>query len=705
MISAQMKRFRLALGLLAAGSALAPAAAGAQGQPYGVYREDPGSALNRHLRTLADQPRNLSALMGAGKAALQLGDAQAALTFFARAEEIAPTDGRVKAGMGSAFVQMEQAQAALKFFQDAASLGVPEAEFSGDRGLAHDLTGNSRQAQLDYAAALRREDSDEVRRRLALSLAITGQRDQALAAIDAQLRRQDRIAWRTRAFILALTGDAAEATRTAQSVMPTLAGQMQPFFARLPALTPAQRAMAVHFGHFPEHGLELPVPTQQYASAAPAQAAAGTQARQSAAPRRSAAPQGTSTEPRRRPGGDEQRATRQPAQQTASRGATQPTAQRQAERPSGMLAERWGMTGRGPAGRPRQAEQRSPTALGQAQTQRPAAAVPVQPRQSQPSATETRAPVQTPVQAPSVAVAQAPVQGPPASPPSAPPVERETQTPAASQPLSNIVASAIEAQAPPPAEQAPAATAEAPPAAAPVASPIADAELPASTPALAVTQTAPAPAPAPASPEPAPAAAVPGPAMAFENIAAAIAALPAEPAPVPAQTRPLELAQVRERPRASTPPPAPKPAAPKPADKKEEPSKKAAAKDEPAKKAAAKDEPAKKAAAKDEPAKKSAPKEDPAKKEPSRHWVQIAGGANKAGLPREYEKLQEKAPKLLGGRAPWTTPLRFTNRLLVGPFKSEKEAQAFVNELNKLDFTAFTWTSPAGQEIEKLPLK
>ena len=48
----------------------------------------------------------------------------------------------------------------------------------------------------------------EVERRLALSLAISGQREAALRVIDGQLRRHDRAAWRTQAFVLALTGDA-----------------------------------------------------------------------------------------------------------------------------------------------------------------------------------------------------------------------------------------------------------------------------------------------------------------------------------------------------------------------------------------------------------------------------------------------------------------------------------------------------------------
>ena len=78
------------------------------------------------------------------------------------------------------------------------------------------------------------------------------------------------------------------------------------------------------------------------------------------------------------------------------------------------------------------------------------------------------------------------------------------------------------------------------------------------------------------------------------------------------------------------------------------------------------------------------------------------GGANRAGLPRELARLRELAPDQLGRRTAYTTPLRATNRLLVGPFTSEREAQEFVNQLARHSVTAFAWTSEAGQEIERL---
>jgi tetratricopeptide (TPR) repeat protein len=86
-------------------------------------------ALARYLRVITASPRNLDALTGAGRAALQVGDAQAAIGFFARAEQISPKNGRVKAGLGSALVLLHQEQAALRYFDDATQLGVPEGGY------------------------------------------------------------------------------------------------------------------------------------------------------------------------------------------------------------------------------------------------------------------------------------------------------------------------------------------------------------------------------------------------------------------------------------------------------------------------------------------------------------------------------------------------------------------------------------------------
>ncbi len=317
---------------------------------------------------------------------------------------------------------------------------MSESLIARDRGLAYDLRGDPRRAQKDYALVLARGEDLETRRRMALSLAISGDRPGALAMLEDQLQRQDRVAWRTRAFVLALTGDADEATHAMQAVMPAQAAMMRPFFARLPQLNPEQRALAVHFGHFPGEGRAAEESEGvQFASLSP-----------------------------------------EPTQ----------------------------------AGRP----DASQSALGR--------------------------------------TAPAPISA---------------------------------------------------------------------TPTAAKTPAKPAPSK-----------------IRFADVAAAIEALPgadegdAAPVEAKAKAKPVKAAV--------------KPAFPK------------------------------------------------------RHWAQIAV-AEKPELRKEYKRLKGKAPKLFADKSSWTVPMGSTNRLLVGPFESESEARAFVNALAKESLESFSWTSPAGQEIDKLPAK
>ena len=212
-----MRGVRRGMGVLAAAlmavwgsSALAQAAGNPRLPPGAIVQpldDGPGADLRRNLTTLANNPRSLDALIGAGRAAVAMGDGEAALSFFARADEVDGRNSRVKAGMGSALVLLERGNEALAMFRQAEALGAPEVELARDRGLAYDMTGDPRRAQQDYELALRRRDDPEVRRRMALSLAISGRREEALAMIEGQLRGQDRSAWRTQAFVLALTGD------------------------------------------------------------------------------------------------------------------------------------------------------------------------------------------------------------------------------------------------------------------------------------------------------------------------------------------------------------------------------------------------------------------------------------------------------------------------------------------------------------------
>ncbi len=241
---------------------LTPFAVHAQSQA--ISDAQAGRALSEALNTLSSDPQNVSALIEAGNAALALEDPNGALGFFARAEQVDPRNGRVKAGLARAMLMTEKPREALKLFNDAVALGVTEAEIAGDRGLAYDLRGDTRRAQRDYASALRHGPDAEVTRRLALSYAISGEREQAMQTLDPLLRSQDRAAWRARAFVMAIGGDVDGANGVARTVMPAnLAQPMAPFFARLPSLSASQKAAAVHFGRIPSDGRT----TQSFAAA------------------------------------------------------------------------------------------------------------------------------------------------------------------------------------------------------------------------------------------------------------------------------------------------------------------------------------------------------------------------------------------------------------------------------------------------------
>lgn len=220
-----------------------------QTSPMMVQPVGDADALASEIRLLAADPNNVQALVRAGELALKLEDPTAAATFFARAARIDPRNPRIKAGEGSLLVTAERPGEALRHFGEAESLGGDVRSFAADRGLAYDLIGEQDRAQREYRFALRAAEDDETRRRYALSLGISGKRELALKEIEPLLRKSDRGAWRSRAFILAMGGDKAGAERIATTMMPAgMAQGLQPFFEILPSLRPADRAFAVHFG-------------------------------------------------------------------------------------------------------------------------------------------------------------------------------------------------------------------------------------------------------------------------------------------------------------------------------------------------------------------------------------------------------------------------------------------------------------------------
>lgn len=621
--------------------------------------------LAQEIRVLAADPRNVRALLEAGNLSVRLGDTAAALAFFARAEAVDPTNPRILAGRASTLVRMERPGEALRLFQTAEARGLPARDYAADRGFAYDLLGQPGLAQTDYKLALQSMRDDETVRRYALSLGITGNVEEAMRQLDPLLRKTDRAAWRARAFILAMNNDMPGAERIATNMMPGNMGHsLAPFFRRLANLAPADRAFAVHFGQLSPTAARLadarmaPVLPRYVAPARPVQLAQAQAQSQPQAVRPAAARPAERDRRSRRQRERDARAVVPPATRTAS---AQPAPARPAPVQTAAVAPL--------PGPPRVAPERTPI---------------VQPLPA-PRAEEIDAPVRE---------STAPVE---VARRETPPPERTLVTAPGQGGPAAVVAGDTASTAPRPATPA---AAQTPTDVAAAAQPPAAATLPAGARPSQESGNAPPASAVAARPEPAP----PGPARVGQEdtVLAAIVAgitIPGEELQI-VSAEPVELPPEPARVAAATPPVTkPEPAKPRPEPPRVEPAKAKAP--EPAKPdpRAKKPEPSKP----DPKAKKPDPKaKDPARAEPKRVWVQVAGGANEASLPKAWKAAVARAPAAFRGKSGWWMPLRATNRVLAGPFKTAAEAQAFVNTLNKAGASGFVVTSEAGQKVTRL---
>ncbi|WP_425228289.1 SPOR domain-containing protein [Sphingomonas sp.] len=753
--------------LLIAALLLAPVPALAQASFQPAPQAD-ADALAEQMRRLGANPTDLDALLDAGEISIRLEDYSAAGAFFQRAERVDPRNGRVKAGEAAMLVHAERPAESLRFFAAAEQLGVAPARFAAERGLAYDLLGDPGRAQRDYRQALAGHDDPEARRRYALSLGIAGRQAQALDELAPLIRQNDRAAWRTRAFVLAMGGDSAGALRIAETMMPPGAAQsLQQFFVELPRLPAIDRAFAVHFGEvratpqrladarLAPHQAPLPL------DPAPVQVAA-VQPVQPVQP-----PQSGRRDRRNRNRRNEPVAVAimapappplppPPAYQApvyTTPAATTPmrdrplTAGEQATLAMAGIGTPSRHRSRSQSLPPQQsavtpvaaraltpAEQRSLAAAGgdgdggtDRAARRPLLAVRTPPE-------PVRSARVTGVFAPSASpgtVASAPATPDrivPAAPVhSQPPVVVARVLPAAEQPgVFATIARPPQAPASAPVTVAIARPVTPPPVTlspivpvpgdAPALASVTDA--PPSSPGLAATTQTPMPTPGFATTLTAPVSVEPLPVATETIVPAAV-----EAAPEPLARTPAVAATT-----SAAPPPSPRVAVvtPRPphrngrgeadgvlsrivagltipaseldvapADRRIAERRAAADRKAQADRRAA-------AAAQAEADRQAAEDRRIARAEPPRIWVQVAGGANEAGLTLAWRTMRDRAPDVLGSRQAWTTPLRATNRVLTGPFHTDAEARAVVNQLGHAGVQAFTFTSEAGQKVTRL---
>ncbi|WP_311268477.1 tetratricopeptide repeat protein [Sphingobium sp. WCS2017Hpa-17] len=609
--------------------------------------------LNANLAKLASNPRDVAALIGAGEAALALDDPRAAAGFYARADAIESGNGRIKAGLARVMLKMQNPTEALRLFDQAARLGYPDTTIQSDRGLAKDMTGDQAGAQRDYQAALQRTpNDDELVRRYAASLGIAGQVAASDKILEPLLYKSDRAAWRYKAFILAMNNKQTEAQKVAQQTMPAqLAGAITPYMQKMPYLTAAQKAAAVHFGHFPQQiGTSIavitptpPAPGIAVPDSKPVTVAAATPEKTKPLSRSEQRRQ--QREAARQARAERLAVARRPAQTQVAQAETKPPVPQSARQP--MLQQ--------PAPQP------SRTAPA------PQARPQIQPLP------ETRTPEPKPA-TPPVRQATAPnatVQGPPA-----PGFDSiETSAPRATSPQNPPSSSGSQlnaitlAQAPTPTPPMPT-----PPTSAASTSA-------ASAPATPAPEETP-PAAAPPAPVPQPSAATqqPDPEM-VRTLADIIHAIDVPDTERQSSVAAVDLNEVAALQAARR---AERQAAAKTAADKAKKDAAAKAKAEADAKARAEAEEKKRLAA-----------------NPSRNWLQVGVGQSKGALGFTMKGLRKKYT-ILAPQGAWSASWGRTNRLLVGPFASFTRAKELEASLKKDGADVFAWRSEAGEVVEKL---
>jgi Flp pilus assembly protein TadD len=225
-----------------------------QATPAAPISSEPAGAadLRAAMRRISFNSSDADAMADAGNASLTLGDANAALNFFTRANALRPGNSRIVSGLATATVRTENPFEALRLFDQAIRLGANERSIALDRALAFDLLGNFGRAQQDYKLARTASISDDLIIRQAVSLSLAGQKEAADAMLLPLLHRNSSPAWRARAFMLAARGELRESTKVAQGFMDVSSAlRMERFFRLMPSLTDAQKAAAIHLGHFP----------------------------------------------------------------------------------------------------------------------------------------------------------------------------------------------------------------------------------------------------------------------------------------------------------------------------------------------------------------------------------------------------------------------------------------------------------------------
>ncbi len=217
------------------------------------------AALSFYEQALAIDPRHVAASRAAAELALR-HDLQNSVEIARRWTTLAPKDAAAQLLLADACLRRGLLTEAGDALTVAAANGAPASEIGARKGLALDLAGDSKAAQLEYARALSGTANPRaLTLRLALSLALTEDYPAALQLLQgyANVPGDNSDVRRTLAKVYAVSGQpeaAADIMRAAGS--DDVAQAMAPYYARLAGLPLKARADALHFDRLSAEALQ-----------------------------------------------------------------------------------------------------------------------------------------------------------------------------------------------------------------------------------------------------------------------------------------------------------------------------------------------------------------------------------------------------------------------------------------------------------------
>ena len=87
---------------------------------------------------------------------------------------------------------------------------------------------------------------------------------------------------------------------------------------------------------------------------------------------------------------------------------------------------------------------------------------------------------------------------------------------------------------------------------------------------------------------------------------------------------------------------------------------------------------------------------------PRRIWLQLASGPDASALPDQFRRIRSRGADVFDGIRGYVARTPDRSRLLIGPFRSNDDAETFAQGLEDLHINAFSWTNSPSDTIVPL---